>query len=150
VLRHPPIAHSEPEPLGAVDPRTRSTEAPAQDPPPRKNNFVWSFAPRTPNAQSILPDLWLKWVIEAVVVQGEITRRPRARDEAIIWQNALLFALGSRHSWDKQQCPLYPLKRTLICTTLMSAYPQKRAKRIERPALCHNLCLELLQSTMRL
>ena len=130
MLRHPPIAHSELEPLGAVDPRTRSTEAPVQDPPPRKNNFVWSFAPTTPNAQSILPDLWLKWVIEAVVVQGEITRRPRARDEAIIWQNAQ--------------------KQTFLGQATMSAYPQKRAKRIERPALCHNLCLELLQSTMRL
>jgi hypothetical protein len=40
VLRHPPIAHSEPEPLAAVDPRTRRTEALAQDPLPRKNNFV--------------------------------------------------------------------------------------------------------------
>jgi hypothetical protein len=40
-----------------------------------------------------------------------------------------------------------PEKRTLICTTLMSAYPQKGAKRIERSALCHNLCIELRRSS---
>jgi hypothetical protein len=28
----------------------------------------------------------------------EITRRPRARDEAIIWQNALLSALGQKQT----------------------------------------------------
>ena len=53
----------------------------------------------------------------------------------------------SRHYRDKHQCPLYPSKRTLIYTTLISAYPQKRAKRIERSALCHNLCIELRRSS---
>jgi hypothetical protein len=48
VLRHPPIAHSEREPLVAVDRRTSSTEGPAQDPLLPKNNFVWSTAPHEP------------------------------------------------------------------------------------------------------
>ena len=89
MLRHPPIARSEPEPLAAVGRRMRSTEALAQDPLPRKNNLVWSTAPTTPIPKAYYPIYGrngsLRRSLRGANVTPpktiEITRWPLARDE---------------------------------------------------------------------